>query len=160
MRILIKNGRIIDPANDIDFVGDLLAIDGVVAEISEAVICDADEVVDASGCVVAPGFVDLHVHLRDPGFLHKETILTGQKAAARGGFTTICAMPNTSPVTDSPEIVKYIIEESKKADNDPPAKACPASLSHPLRKGDCATKLAERNNWWRNSDDYRKIWNI
>ena len=116
MRILIKNGRIIDPANNIDFVGDLLAVDGVVAEISKSVLCDADEVIDASGCVVAPGFVDLHVHLRDPGFLHKETILTGQKAAARGGFTTICAMPNTSPVTDSPEIVRYIIDKSKKAD--------------------------------------------
>ena len=116
MQILIKNGRIIDPANNIDLVGDLLAVDGVIAEISESIFCDADEVVDASGCVVAPGFIDLHVHLRDPGFLHKETISTGQKSAACGGFTTVCAMPNTAPVTDSPEIVKYIINESKKAD--------------------------------------------
>jgi len=115
MKTLIKNGRIIDPSSNVDFVGDLLAADGVISEISKHIDCEADEIIDAAGCVVAPGFIDLHMHLRDPGFPHKETTLTAQRAAINGGFTTICAMPNTKPVTDSPEVVRYIIDESKKA---------------------------------------------
>jgi len=114
-KTLIKNGRIIDPKNNVDFIGDLLAVDGIITEVSKSISCAEAEIFDATGCVVAPGFIDLHVHLRDPGFPHKETILTGQKAALKGGFTTICAMPNTNPVTDSPEVVRYIVGESKKA---------------------------------------------
>ena len=93
MNIVIHNGRIIDPANQRDEVGDLFIVDGKIA--AKAKGADA-EVIDATGLVVAPGLIDLHVHLREPGFGWKETIETGARAAAAGGFTTIVCMPNTS----------------------------------------------------------------
>ncbi len=97
MYILIKNGRVIDKAADIDAVMDVLirdtVIDKVAEQIEERDYTDV-RVIDAGGCFVMPGFIDMHVHLRDPGFTYKETIATGSKAAAKGGFTTICPMPN------------------------------------------------------------------
>jgi len=114
MKILIKNGRVINPATGIDEVSDLLIVDDKVEAIENNIKDKTDLIVDASGCFVMPGFIDLHVHLREPGFEHKETIATGSKSAARGGFTTICAMPNTNPVIDSGEMVKYIVEKSKQ----------------------------------------------
>ena len=104
MNLVIRNGRIIDPANQRDDVADLFIVDG---RIAEARARDA-EVIDASGLVVAPGLIDLHVHLREPGFGWKETIETGARAAAAGGFTTIVCMPNTSPVADSPGTIAWI----------------------------------------------------
>src|SRR5512147_2132372 len=99
---LITGGRVVDPASGIDEALDLLLQDGVVAAVAEHIGAPKGaEVVDASGLVVAPGFVDLHTHLREPGFEYKETIATGAQAAAHSGFTTICAMPNTQPVIDS-----------------------------------------------------------
>lgn len=115
MYILIKNGRVIDKAGDIDMVMDVLIRDTVIEKVEER-IEEKDypdiRVIDAGGCFVMPGFIDLHVHLRDPGFTYKETIETGSKAAAKGGFTTICPMPNTKPVTDNPEIVSEIVERA------------------------------------------------
>lgn len=105
MKTLIRHGRIIDPANKRDEVADLLIIDGVIASASDA--RDA-EIIDASGLVVAPGLIDIHVHLREPGFGWKETIESGTRAAAAGGFTTIVCMPNTSPVADSPSTIAWI----------------------------------------------------
>jgi dihydroorotase len=103
--IVIRNGRIIDPANKRDEVADLYIVDGKLA--SKGTGSDAD-VIDAAGLVVAPGLIDLHVHLREPGFGWKETIESGARAAAAGGFTTIVCMPNTSPVADSPGTIAWI----------------------------------------------------
>ncbi len=113
MKVLIKNGRVIDPASKLDKVSDLLIEDGKIAEIKTALSAKADQIIDAKGCFVMPGFIDLHTHLRDPGFEEKETIETGALAAAKGGFTTILAMPNTSPVVDNADVVNYIHQKAK-----------------------------------------------
>lgn len=115
MTTLIKGGRLIDPATKTDKIMDILVRDGLVVERAENLQIDnADEVVDASGCYVMPGLIDLHVHLREPGFEHKETIETGTKAMAKGGFTSVCPMPNTKPATDCVEVVKYIVDKAKE----------------------------------------------
>lgn len=110
MRILIKNGRVIDPANHMDQVLDLYIDNGVICELDENLdYTGADtEVIDAKGMIVAPGLVDMHVHLREPGQEHKETIETGSKSAALGGVTSIACMPNTNPVIDSAYLVEYV----------------------------------------------------
>ncbi len=113
--ILIKNGRLVDPANNIDKIMDVLISDYRISKVSENIDCDADDVIDASGLAVMPGFIDLHVHLREPGFEYKETIATGTQAAARGGVTSICPMPNTKPVIDSPEMVKELLKRAGEA---------------------------------------------
>lgn len=115
MTTLIKGGRLIDPATQTDKVMDILVKDGVVAERGENLSTQtADEVIDANGYYVMPGLIDLHVHLREPGFEHKETIETGTKAMAKGGFTSVCPMPNTKPATDCVEVVKYIVDKAKE----------------------------------------------
>ena len=113
--ILIQGGRIIDPRNGVDEEYDLFLSDGKVAVVGKDLKNDADQVIDATGKLVMPGFIDLHVHLREPGFEYKETIETGAKAAAHGGVTSICPMPNTKPVIDSPERVKDLLERAKDA---------------------------------------------
>lgn len=116
MKILIKGGRVIDPRNNIDKVMDIYVRDGVIWDMdedSDADVSDFD-VLDASGLIVAPGFVDMHCHLRDPGYEYKETIYTGTRSAAMGGFTSVACMPNTNPVTDSEAVVTYI--KSKAAE--------------------------------------------
>jgi dihydroorotase len=107
--LLIRNGRILDPGRGIDMMGDVLVRDGRIAATGPALPADGAEVIDASGLVAAPGFVDIHTHLRDPGFEYKETIATGTLAAARGGFTTVCCMPNTQPAIDSAATVEYVL---------------------------------------------------
>lgn len=110
MKILIKNGKLVDPANDIDAFYDILLEDDKVACVSQNIdaggLEEGDRLIDAFGKVIMPGFIDLHVHLREPGFEYKETIKTGCEAAAHGGVTSICPMPNTKPVIDSPEMVR------------------------------------------------------
>ena len=113
MKILIKNGRIIDPVSERDEIADVYIEQGKVCEIGKNLTNQADREIDATGLLVMPGFIDLHVHLREPGLEHKETIETGAMAAARGGYTTICAMPNTKPVADSKEVIEDIYNRAK-----------------------------------------------
>lgn len=113
MKLLIKEGRVIDPASKTDAVADVLIEDGKVIQIDEEIKEKADKTIAAKGCFVMPGFIDLHVHLRDPGFEQKETVVTGANAAARGGFTTILAMPNTKPVVDNADVVNYVHQKAK-----------------------------------------------
>ena len=113
MTLLIRNGRIIDPASGLDAIGDVLIEDGKIVRVGGAV-GTADEVLDATGKIVAPGFIDMHVHLREPGLEHAETIESGSRAAVAGGFTSICCMPNTSPVNDSPMVTRFIIERARR----------------------------------------------
>jgi dihydroorotase len=105
--LLIRGGHLIDPASGVDAVTDLLLRDGRVAAVGKTTE-KADEVFDATGLIVAPGFIDLHVHLREPGQSYKESIASGTQAAAAGGFTSVCAMPNTAPVNDSAEITRWM----------------------------------------------------
>ncbi len=115
--ILVKSGRIIDPENGKEFVSDIYIKEGIVAGIKENIKTGGDDIVkiDAKGCIVSPGFVDMHVHLRDPGFEDEETIETGALAAVKGGITTVACMPNTKPVIDSESLIKYILEKSQNA---------------------------------------------
>lgn len=116
MKTLIKGGRVINPATNTDEVRDLLIENGIVVKSCKE-ICDLteiDEIIDGTGCFVMPGLIDLHVHLREPGYEHKETIETGTKAAAKGGFTSVCPMPNTNPATDSPEVVAYVVNKARE----------------------------------------------
>ncbi len=114
MSLLIKNGHVIDPEIKLDMVRDVLIQDDRIVRVDENISDVADEVIDANGMYVMPGFIDLHVHLRDPGLTYKETLATGGAAAARGGVTTICAMPNTKPVIDTRELVEEVHERAKK----------------------------------------------
>lgn len=126
MQLLIKNGRVIDPATKLDRITDVLIEENRILRVGDTdqtelhasfVREDAQQeitVVDASDCLVMPGFIDLHVHFRDPGLTYKEDIETGAKAAARGGVTTVCAMPNTKPVVDSVETLDYIQRKAKE----------------------------------------------
>ncbi len=115
--LLVTGGRVIDPSSGIDRDMDVLVRDGRVAELAAPGVlkAPASETLDAKGCIVAPGFIDLHVHLREPGQPHKETIATGTAAAAAGGFTAVCAMPNTSPVNDSVEITRWMQAPEREA---------------------------------------------
>ncbi|WP_029501670.1 dihydroorotase [Lachnoclostridium phytofermentans] len=113
MKVLIKNGFILDPATNKEGRFDLLIEGETISNVAEHIEDSNATVIDASGKYVMPGFIDLHVHLREPGFEYKETIQTGAKAAAAGGYTTICPMPNTNPTIDSPEMVEFLIQKSK-----------------------------------------------
>ena len=112
--LLIRNGRVIDPASNRDEVADVFIRGGSIVSVGPGLDAAGAKVYDASGLIVAPGFVDMHVHLREPGFEHAETIETGARAAAAGGFTSICCMPNTSPVNDSPTVTSYIVDRARK----------------------------------------------
>ncbi len=114
MSLLIQNGWVIDPKNNIDGIMDLLIEDGVIKEVAPNIDAKADQVLDATGKIVAPGLVDLHVHFREPGLEYKEDITTGSKAAAKGGVTTVVCMPNTSPVIDNKAQVRYVMERGKE----------------------------------------------
>lgn len=114
--LLFKDARLIDPAIKMDRTGDLLVENGVVSKVGCRIDAPDAEVIDCAGAVLAPGLVDLHVHFRDPGLTHKETLETGCAAAANGGFTTVCTMANTVPAVDTPEAIRECIERNKTMD--------------------------------------------
>ncbi len=112
--VVVRNGRVVDPANGVDAVQDVLVVDGTIADVGAKLAAPASAViVDATGKVVCPGLIDVHVHLREPGFEYKETVATGTRAAAAGGFTTVCCMANTFPVNDNRSITDYILAKAQ-----------------------------------------------
>lgn len=124
MTILIQNGHVIDPLTRKDGCYDVLIENDRIQKVAEKIEEEADRIIDAKGCYVMPGFIDLHVHFRDPGLEYKETLETGGKAAVRGGVTTVCAMPNTKPVIDNGDKVSAVHERAKNE-----------SLSHVIQIG-------------------------
>lgn len=111
--ILIRGGRVIDPANGVDETADVLIESGKIAAIGRNIEAEDARIFDAAGRVVAPGLIDMHSHLRDPGLEYKEDIVSGTQAAARGGFTAVCCMPNTQPVNDNAAVTRYILEKAQ-----------------------------------------------
>lgn len=138
MNILIKNGRILNPADNEDFTGDIMIEEDKIVSVGKNIPDDNCKIIDASGCYVMPGFIDLHVHLRDPGLEYKETLATGARAAACGGFTTICPMPNTKPPTDTPDKVKDIV---KRAESESPVNILPIGAVTIGMKGEEITDI-------------------
>jgi len=138
--LLIRGGRVIDPGSGFDEVADVLVREGVVFEISNGLSDAGARVLDARGCIVAPGFVDLHAHLREPGFEQKGTIATETAAALRGGFTTICAMPNTSPAPDSATTIEALVERIAR---DARVRVLPIGCVTRRREGKHLAELSE-----------------
>ena len=114
--LLIRGAHIVNPGKNEDYIGDIAVSNGKITAMGQIGELPGARVIEAKGLVAAPGLVDMHVHLRDPGFTQKEDILTGCRAAAAGGVTSLLAMPNTNPSTDSPETVEYILNKAKDAD--------------------------------------------
>jgi len=139
MRIRISGGRIIDPGR-IDTVGDVVVEDGRIRSVGPTDAQEADRVVDARNCLVVPGLIDIHVHLREPGHEYKETIASGAAAAVSGGFAAVCAMPNTSPVNDNAQVTRFIRDRARAAGL---ARVYPvASITRGL-KGEQLSEFAE-----------------
>ena len=114
MKLLIKGGTVVDPLCQIEALADILIEDGKITAIGSNLPSDGAEVIDVTGKIVTPGLIDMHVHLREPGFEGKETIASGTRAAARGGFTSVACMPNTRPVADDQTVIKFIVERAKE----------------------------------------------
>ena len=114
MKLLIQHGNLIDPVLNEERVMDILIENGQIAAISDLLEDPEAQVLDVSGMAVSAGLIDMHVHFRDPGFTEKEDIITGSRAAAHGGFTTVTCMPNTRPTVDSPEMVQYVYDRAKE----------------------------------------------
>lgn len=137
--MLIKNGLIINPAAEESYKADLLIKDGIIMDIKEnIVLSDSEEVIDAGGLTIAPGLIDTHVHFRDPGFTYKETLHTGALAAAKGGFTSVICMANTSPVVDNTEVLEDILNRSKAE----AVRICQAASVSRSLKGEELTDMA------------------
>jgi len=158
-RLLIRNGRVVDPSQSVDQGMDVLIEDGHIAAVSEKLEAPSrTRVFDAAGLVVAPGFIDAHVHLREPGFEYKETIESGCRAAVAGGFTAVCCMPNTNPVNDEPSVTRFIRERAAQVNL---ARVYPVGA---LSKGQAGEGLAEIGEMVREgavavSDDGRPVMN-
>ena len=114
MKILLKNGHVVDYATKIDEKMDILIENDKIKKIAKEISEEVERIIDCEGLIIIPGMIDVHCHLREPGFEHKETIETGSKSAVKGGFTTICPMPNTKPVPDNSQTLKFIIDEAKR----------------------------------------------
>jgi len=141
MNVLIKGGRLIDPSQGIDAVMDVLIADGVVLELGTGLAAPEDtEVVDATGLIVTPGLIDMHVHLRDPGLEYKEDLASGSRAAAAGGFTSVACMPNTKPVIDNKAVTSYILN---KARNEALVNIFPVGAITQGSKGDTLAEMGE-----------------
>ncbi len=141
MKLLIKNGRVIDPVNEYDQISDVLISNGVIAEIGQNLTAGKnDQIIDASGKIVCPGFIDMHVHLRDPGYLYKEEIASGTRAAAAGGFSTICCMPNTNPVIDNAAVAAYVRQIAAKTGM---VNVLPIAAITRNQKGEEITEMAD-----------------
>ncbi len=139
-RLLIRGGRVIDPGAGTDQAADVLIEDGRIVAVAPSLAPDGAGIVDARGLVVAPGFVDPHAHLCEPGWEHRETIATGALAAAAGGYTTVCAMPDTDPVVDDPASVGFIVAAGRRARG---ARVYPAAAVSVGRKGEQLTEFGE-----------------
>src|SRR5438874_4473069 len=140
--LVIKNGRVIDPATNTDAPRDILIDGDKVAEVAQPGSLHAvpgAEVFDAAGLIVAPGFSDLHSHLREPGQESSETIETGTHAAARGGFTAVCCMPNTRPVNDSASVTRFILDRAKSAAR---VRVWPIGAASISSKGEALSEIA------------------
>lgn len=127
MKLLLKRARILDPSQKLDMTGDILIENGKISAVGEDLFQsagDAEETLDCDGLIAAPGLVDMHVHLRDPGQTHKEDVFSGCRAAAAGGVTSLLAMPNTTPPMDSPETIRALLEKAKGADAAVYTAAC------------------------------------
>lgn len=137
-RILIRGGRVLDPATGRDEFADVLIEDGKVAGIGAGLGAPGAAVIDAAGCWVAPGFVDLHAHLREPGQEYKEDIASGGRSAVAGGFTTVCCMANTHPVNDDPAVTDYILDRARQ---DSPARVLPIAAATRGLEGKVMTEM-------------------
>lgn len=113
--LLVKNGTVIDPSQSLNEKADVLIREGKIEAIGVSLQADGAEIFDATECIIAPGFIDLHVHLREPGFEYKETIESGARAAVAGGFTAACCMPNTKPINDNASVTSFIVEKARRA---------------------------------------------
>jgi dihydroorotase len=142
MQYLLKNGRLIDPVTRRDEETDIHIIDGKIVRMARGLSVPSAQVIELTGKVVAPGFIDMHVHLREPGFEYKETILTGCTAAAAGGFTAVCCMPNTNPPIDDESVVRLIKERARMALNGL-VDVYPVAAVTKERKGEHLAPLAE-----------------
>ena len=140
MKILIKSGRVVDPSNKIDEKLDILVVDGKISELAANIDSGDAEVINAAGLIVTPGLVDMHTHLRDPGYEYKEDIISGTRAAAAGGVTSVACMPNTSPVNDNLAITKYIIS---KAQEQGSANVFPIGSITKGMEGELLTEMGE-----------------
>src|SRR6267143_4876414 len=140
--LLIKNGRVVDPASKMDATLDVLLDEEKIKEVGPAgkiaMLSDA-EIFDASGLIVAPGFIDIHVHLREPGQESSETIETGTRAAARGGFTAVCCMPNTKPVNDNASVTRFILDRAKAGGS---VRVWPIGAASVGSKGEAIAEIA------------------
>ena len=178
MKILIKGGRVVDPGQDIDGPKDVLIEDGRIVEVVEPGddqgFANEADIIDASGLVVSPGLIDMHVHLREPGQEYKESIATGTAAAAAGGFTAVAAMPNTTPCMDNRSVVEYVLSQAAKAGS---ARVYPVAAMTVGRKGEelCeygdlaeagAEAVSDDGSWTANPEimrrvlEYTKIFNL
>jgi len=137
-RILIRGGRVLDPATSRDEVADVLIEDGKIAAVGEGLGAPGAAVIDAAGCWVAPGFVDLHAHLREPGQEYKEDIASGGRSAVAGGFSTVCCMANTHPVNDDPAVTDYILDRARQ---DSPARVLPIAAATRGLEGKVMTEM-------------------
>ncbi|SHJ92770.1 dihydroorotase [Malonomonas rubra DSM 5091] len=140
MKMLIKSGRVVDPANNIDEKLDILIVDGKIAEVAANIDAGDAEVINAAGNIVTPGLIDIHTHMREPGLEYKEDIISGTAAAAAGGVTSLCCMPNTNPVIDNLPVVQFIMNKAKFEGS---ANVFPIAAISKGQKGEILSEMGE-----------------